>query len=157
MNAADRSARLWSGFPPSRRFSVSALAAVLLFTVPGAAQAPRRPLQSLQPLQLTARALIEGRYDEVDQLTDKLEARDPAVATLKGRAAIARGRYDQADAILRPAASRAPASDAALELGLLQQMLGRPEAPATLGRVAAVGDTASAAVDLARAARARST
>ncbi len=128
-----------------------ALAAVLLFTALGAAQTPRR---APQPLQLAARALVEGRYDEVDQLTDRLDARDPAVAALKGRAAIARGRYDQADAILRPAASRAPASDAALELGLLQQMLGRPEAPATLGRVAAVGDTASAAVDLARAARA---
>ena len=140
MNAADR-------------ISVSALAAVLLFTVPGAAQAPRRPLP--QPIQLAARALLEGRYDEVDQLTDTFDGRDPAVATLKGRAAIARGRYDQADAVLRPAASRAPSSDAALDLGLLQQMLGRPDASATLGKVAALGDTATAAADLARAARAR--
>ena len=140
MNAADR-------------ISVSALAAVLLLTVPGAAQAPRRP--PTQPLQLAARALLEGRYDEVDQLTDTFDGRDPAVATLKGRAAIARGRYDQADAVLRPAASRAPSSDAALELGLLQQMLGRPDASATLGKVAALGDTATAAADLARAARAR--
>jgi tetratricopeptide (TPR) repeat protein len=151
MTAADRPSRVWSGFPPSRRFSVSALLAVLLFTVPGAAQAPHR---APQPLQLAARALIEGRYDEVDQITDKLDARDPAVATLRGRAAIARGRYDQADGILREAAAHASSSDAALELGLLHQMLDRPDAAIALGKVAALGDTATAAADLARAGRA---
>ena len=41
---------------------------------------------------------------------------------------IARGRYAQAETLLRPVASRAPSSEAALELGLLQQMLGRPDA-----------------------------
>ena len=130
---------------------MSALVAVLLFTVPGAAQTPRRPLQ---PLQLAARALMEGRYDEVDQITDKLDAGDPAVAAVKGRAAIARGRYDQADETLRPAADRVPSSEAALELGLLRQMLGRPNASATLRKVAALADTATSPADLARGARA---
>ncbi len=51
---------------------------------------------------------------------------------------IARGRYDEAMAALQPAAARAPSSDAALELGLLQQMLSRPEARDVLdaGRLA---------------------
>ena len=111
MTAADRPTRVWSGFPPSRRFSVSALVAVLLFTVPGAAQAPRRP-PTLSLFNVAARALIEGRYDEVDQITDKLDARDPAVAALKGtrrdRARTLRsgGRDPSADA-----AGRAPSSD----------------------------------------------
>jgi tetratricopeptide (TPR) repeat protein len=150
MTRPDRLARPWVDFPPSRRFCVSAIVAALLFTVPGAAQAPRR---ASQPLQLAARAFIEGRYEDVDQLTDKLDARDPNVAALKARAAIARGRYAQAEAALRPIVSRAPASEAALVLGLLQQMLGRADAPAILERVAA-GDAAGDTTDLARAARA---
>ena len=56
------------------------------------------------------------------------DPRDPNVAAVKARAAIARGRYAQAEALLRPVAARAPSSEAALELGLLQQMLGRPDA-----------------------------
>src|SRR5438477_6308078 len=115
MTDSDRLARRWMGFPPSRRFCVSAIV-VVLFTVPGAAQSPRR---ASQPLQLATRAFLDGRYDEVDQLTDKLDARDPNVVALKARAAIARGRYAQAVTALRPVAARAPASAAALVLGLL--------------------------------------
>ena len=138
------------GFPPSRRLCVSAIAVALLFAIPGAAQSPRR---ASQPLQLATRAFLDGRYDEVDQLTDKLDARDPNVVALKARAAIARGRYPQAETALRPVVARAPASEAALVLGLLQQMLGRSDAPALLERVAA-GNGAGDATDLARAARA---
>jgi tetratricopeptide (TPR) repeat protein len=138
------------GLPPSRRFCVSAIVVALLFTVPGAAQSSRR---ASQPLQLATRAFLEGRYEEVDQLTDKLDARDPNVVALKARAGIARGRYAQAETTLRPVVARAPASEAALVLGLLQQMLGRTEATAVLERVAA-GDGAGDATDLARAARA---
>ena len=138
------------GFPPSRRFCVSAIVVALLFTVPGAAQSSRR---ASQPLQLATRAFLEGRYEEVDQLTDKLDARDPNVVALKARAAIARGRYAQAETMLRPVVAQAPASEAALVLGLLQQMLGRTDATAVLERVAA-GYGAGDATDLARAARA---
>src|SRR5438093_757880 len=133
MTDPDRPARPWMGFPPSRRFCVSAIV-VVLFTVPGAAQSSRR---ASQPLQLATRAFLEGRYEEVDQLTDKLDARDPNVVALKARAAIARGRYAQAETTLRPVVARAPASEAALVFGLLQQMLGRTEATAVLERVAA--------------------
>src|SRR5438067_710273 len=149
----DLPVRRWRGFPPSRRvYAVAAgglVIAILAFTA--AAQSPRR---AAQPLQLAQRALVEGRYDAVDQAVDKLDARDPAVVALKARAAIARGRYADAEAALRPVATRAPTSDAALELGLLQQMLGRPDAAATLEKVAASGESADEAADLARAARA---
>ena len=100
------------------------------------------------------RALVEGRYDEVDALTDKLDARDPNVVAVRARAAIARGRYAQAEAALRAVAGRAPASEAALELGLLQQMLGRPDAAAILDKVSLQAETSDDANELARAARA---
>ena len=143
-----------AGLPPSCRLSVSLLIASLAFlALPtfGTAQAPRRPSQALQDV---TRALIEGRYDQVDPLTDKLDARDPVVAALKARAAIATGQYARAEAALRPVAGRAPASEAALELGLLQQMLGQPDAAATLSKVAALVETTSDPAEVARAARA---
>jgi tetratricopeptide (TPR) repeat protein len=115
------------------------------------AQSSRR----LSPdLQGAARALNEGRYDEVAGLTAKLDQADPVVATLNARAHIARGRYQQAEALLRPVAQRAPTSDAALELGLLLQMLGKDDATALLNGVAATATSATDASDLARAARA---
>jgi cellulose synthase operon protein C len=117
----------------------------------GDAQAPRR---ASSPLQAATRAYIEGRYAEVETLADKLDGRDPAVPALKARALIARGKYGDAEAVLRPVAIRTPASDAALELGLLQQMLGKPDATALLERVAASADSATAPAELARGARA---
>ncbi|PYR24742.1 MAG: hypothetical protein DMF92_22005 [Acidobacteria bacterium] len=145
----------WTQFPPSRAFCLAALVAgvvVPLFAALLIAQAPRRA--STSPLEAVTRALIEGRYDEVDALSEKLDARDPGVVALKARAAIARGRYAEAESVLRPVATRAPASEAALELGLLEQMLGRAGATVTLERVAAPRDRAVQADGLARSARA---
>jgi tetratricopeptide (TPR) repeat protein len=118
----------------------------------GDGQAPRRASSS--PLQSAVRAYNEGRYAEVETLTDKLDGHDPAVVALKARALIARGQYGPAEALLRPVASRAPVSDAALELGLLEQMLGKRDAPALLERVAASAASSTAPAELARAARA---
>jgi tetratricopeptide (TPR) repeat protein len=121
------------------------------------AQGQRRaaaPGAPATPFQAATRAFIEGRYDDVDTLTGKLDLKDPNVVALRGRAAIARGQYSDAETSLQAAASRAPSSEAALELGLLQQMLSRPEARATLSRVAMLADTSRTAADLARAARA---
>src|SRR5207249_9215361 len=132
----------WTQFPPSRAFCLAALVAgvvVPLFAALLIAQAPRRA--STSPLEAVTRALIEGRYDEVDALSEKLDARDPGVVALKARAAIARGRYAQAESALRPVALRAPASEAGLDLGLLLQMLDRPDAIATLEKVAATAET----------------
>src|SRR5216117_567638 len=140
------------------RISVALLAAALLFLVlpsSGTAQAPRRPVVIPDtPLRAAMRAFNEGRYDEVDAAVDKMDQRDPSAVALKARAAVARGRYAAAEALLRPVVSRAPQSDAALELGLLQRLLGRADATAILEKVAALYDTSNNPTEIARAARA---
>ena len=137
----------------SRISLILLVAALAFFVLPsyGTAQAPRRPTS---PLQAATRALVEGRFEEAEAMADKLDVRDPSVAAIKARSAIARGRYAQADALLRPVVARAPASEAALELGLLQHLLGRAEATAILERVAAQADTSRDPQELARAGRA---
>ena len=129
---------------------LGALACLALPTA-GSAQSPRG--RALTPLQAATRALVEGRYGEIDALTEKLDQRDPNVVALKARALVERGRYADAEAMLAPAASRAPQSEAALQLGLLQQMLGR-DATAVLGRIVPLVDTSDDPGELARAARA---
>jgi tetratricopeptide (TPR) repeat protein len=125
---------------PSASVCASALAVsvglVILGLVVFGAVAAAQARRNQPPLQAATRALLDGRYDEVDQLTAQLDQRDPGVVALKARAAIARGRYADAEAALRPAALRAPASAAALELGLLLQMLGQSDATALLRGVA---------------------
>src|SRR3954470_6582213 len=136
------------------RVSHSLLVAALAFLVlpsSGTAQGPRRPPQADTPYRAALRALNEGRYDEVEALAEKS---DPNLAALKARAMVARGRYAPAEALLRPIASRAPSSEAALELGLLQQMLGRPDAAALLEKVAPLAETSDDAGEVARGARA---
>ena len=136
------------------RVSHSLLVAALAFLVLpsyGTAQAPRRPVIADTPYRAATRALNEGRYDEVDALKD---TPDPNIVAVKARAAIARGRYAPAEALLRPAVSRAPASEAALELGLLQDMLGRPDAKAILEKVAPLAESSDDAAEVARGARA---
>ncbi|HEY7283806.1 MAG TPA: tetratricopeptide repeat protein [Vicinamibacterales bacterium] len=138
----------------TRPVSFFLLFAALVFTALsgyGTAQTARRPLT---PLQMAVRALNEGRYDEVDAAADKLDLRDPSVVAVKARAAIARGRYQQADTLLRPVAQRAPSSDAALELGLLGQLLSKDDAIPMLEKVASLADTSSDGREVARAARA---
>ena len=129
------------------------IVALVVFALPtsGTAQAPRR---ASSPLQNATRALIDGKYDEVEALAEKLDARDPTVVALKARAAIERGRYADAEAMLRPVASRAPTSEAALELGLLQRMLRKADAAAILNRVGRVADTSNDPFEVARGARA---
>src|SRR6185503_9078460 len=106
---------------------------VVSATLPSA-QTPPAAAQPLTPADLAAQALNTGRYDEVDPLLKG--ATDLRATTLRARAAIARGRYADAEKLLTPAAASAPASDAALELGLLQQYLGkRQDARRTLQRV----------------------
>ncbi len=105
------------------------------------------------PAQLAMRALIEGRYDEVATLTAK-DTFDAPMMALRARALIERGKYKDAEDLLRPVAQRQPVSDAALELGLLLDMLGRAEGTRILTRIADEADTASRASELARSARA---
>ena len=70
-------------------------------------------------------ALAHGRPAEAETLARARPADDPAAVAVLAHITVERGRYDEAIAALRPAAARAPLSDAALELGLLQQRLGR--------------------------------
>ena len=129
---------------------VAALAVLSVISV--AVAQSRRP----QPpaIEQAMRALNEGHYDRVAGLLEKLDLQDPTIATLIARADVARGRYQQAETMLRPIAQRAPTSDAALELGLLLDMLGRADAKAILERVAAITNTARDASDFARGGRA---
>ena len=139
---------------PRRRPVLLFIALVLLGLpiVSATAQGPRRPSP---PLQAAGRAVLEGRYDEVDTLTASLDASDPDVVAVKARAAVARGRYEQAETMLRAVVPLAPTSDAALELGLLLQMLGRADARAVLERVALLANRSPEPVEVARGARAQ--
>jgi cellulose synthase operon protein C len=156
MTSSDRTTWTGSNHPSSRRGSIALLiGALALLALPtwGTAQAPRRIVPAT-PLAAATRALIEGKYDDIEALTDKLDARDPNVVALKARASIARGKYADAEAALKPAATRVPTSEAALELGLLYHMLGRPEAKALLERIAPMADTSNDPYEVARAGRA---
>ena len=82
---------------------------------------------------------------------------DPTV--VKARAAINRGQYAEAEALLKPLAAQNPEGEAALELGLFYEMIGRrDESRALLQRVSNIqaGARTSAAeyARLGRAARA---
>ena len=129
---------------------------VLLFLVIPAlalAQAPRRA-PAVQGQAAVLRALIEGRYEDVDKLADALDPRDPGAVALKARAAIERGRYAEADAMLARVVDTAPTSDAALELGLLRKTLGGADAEKLLERVALLAGRSRVATEVARGARA---
>jgi tetratricopeptide (TPR) repeat protein len=150
----------WPDFRSLRGWYAVSLTAILLglALITGAlAQSPRRsvpPPPPATPLQTATRALLEGRFDDVATLTAKLDAQDPNVIALRARALAARGQYQQAEELLRPAAERAPTSEAALQLGLLLDMLGRDEAERVLTPVARIAERATGGAELARAARA---
>src|SRR5262249_49618845 len=150
-------------FPPSRAVCISALVAAVavpLCAVLVVAQgqrrsaAPRAAAPPATPVEAATRLFFEGKYDDLDSAIEKLDARDPSVVALKARGMIARGKYADAEALLQPVVQRAPSSEAALELGLLQKMLGQPAATQTLERVAALGASAQTATEMARAGRA---
>jgi tetratricopeptide (TPR) repeat protein len=114
-------------------------------TQPPVTQPPAAPTPEAQPQQQepadeaqpqtpdahvrnAQKALREGRYDRVEDLTARASQGGPNAAvlqTLHARALIARGKYDEALGLLTTASTAAPGSDATLELGLLQQYLGR--------------------------------
>ena len=81
-------------------------------------------------------------------------AQGPDAALAPALAEIARGRYTTALATLEPLAQHDPGGDAALELGLLQDYLGREEGRRTLGAVVTRNAGAATPVRLLRAGRA---
>src|SRR5262252_2032412 len=150
-------------FPPSRAVCISALLAAIAVPLCAAlvlaqgqrrAAAPRPAPPPATPLDAATRLFFEGKFDDLDSAIEKLDVRDPNVIALKARGLIARGKYADAETLLQPVAQRAPSSEAALELGLLQKLLGRPAGTQTLERVASLASSAQNAVEMARAARA---
>ncbi len=111
------------------------------------AQAPADPRVA------AARALDHGRYDEVHTLTAKLDT-DATAAVLRARAYVAVGRYADAEKVLQAVYVDNPMGDAAVELGVLQRMLGRREAVRTLSIILSRDVVAAAAPEYIRAGRA---
>ena len=70
------------------------------------------------------KAFRAGEYAEVDEVAQAYPT-DEALVVLRARAAIARGEYGAAAGLLQPLAAASPGSEAALELGLLQQYTGQ--------------------------------
>src|SRR5688500_11100548 len=103
------------------------------------------------PADEALRALNQGRYQDVEQvLSGQTDARSIA---LRGRALIEVGRYADAEKLLAGPAKAQATSDAALEFGLLQLIVGRrTEAAQTLRRVLSL--TPRTAADNFRLARA---
>ena len=104
-----------------------------------------------------ARLIAHGKRAEAETQARSRGTGDPAAAAVLGRLAADRGKNDEALALLQPAASADSTGEAALELGLLLQRLGRSEdAGPILGRIAYVRRPADAseAFRAARAARA---
>ena len=93
-----------------------------------------------------------GKYDDVERLLR--DEKDARAFALRARALTARGHYQDAEKLLSAPAAAQPASDAALELGLLQMSLGRRmDAKRTLSRLADTLNPSSSA-DYLRLARA---
>src|SRR5687768_5629403 len=120
------------------RWFVGGCALVLATLTVPTAQTPAPPARPLTPVDHAARAINEGRYDEVDAII-KSES-DPRVPGLRAQALVARGRYADAEALLKAPAAAAPTGDAALHLGLVQMLVGRrADAQRVLRRVADAG------------------
>ncbi len=103
----------------SRRLS---LACALLVSLLQGAGAQSPSVASAR--QVAEAALGSGKYDLVESIA-AAHPTDEALVVLRARAAIALGDYQRAEGLLQAPAFESPTSDAALELGLLQQYLGR--------------------------------
>jgi tetratricopeptide (TPR) repeat protein len=138
----------------SLRFGWACVAAALLATTFSASSSQSAAAQSgAQARVAVERALVAGRYDDVERLT--ADASDEALSVLRAKALIARGEYAAAEKILAPLATASPGGDAALELGLLQFYLGRrSEARRAMQLVLMAEPRNPTARDYARAGRA---
>jgi tetratricopeptide (TPR) repeat protein len=95
-----------------------------------------------------------GRLDEIDKFADAFP-KDELLAVLRAKAIAARGDYARAEAVLQPFAAASPAGEAALETGLLQQIVGkRAEARRSLQLVMLGEQRNPTARDYLRAGRA---
>ena len=126
---------------------------VLATTFSSSAAQSSAAQSAAQARTVAERALLAGRYDEVQKLTGTTT--DQGLLVLRAKAFAARGDYAEAEKILSAAAATAPAGDAALELGLLQAYLGRKSESRRTMQLLLMAEVQSAnARDYARAARA---
>src|SRR6185503_3064986 len=85
-------------------------------------------------IRLVAVALAIGTVSDgrTSRIAHAQGVSDPIV--VKARAAINRGEYAEAEALLKPLAAKAPEGEAALELGLFYELLGRADESRSLLR-----------------------
>lgn len=102
------------------------IAALCLWTAVGVPSHGQQAAASPQAFPASAwRAIAHGKPGDAEALARARPADDPAALAILAHLAIEKGHYDEAAGMLQPAARRAPLSDAALELALLYQRLGR--------------------------------
>jgi len=95
-----------------------------------------------------------GRLDEIEKFAEAFP-KDEQLAVLRAKAVAARGDYARAEAVLQPFAAANPAGDAALEAGLLHQLVGRRNEARRALQVVMLGQQRTpAARDYLRAGRA---
>ena len=100
-------------------------------------------------------AIAHGQRAEAESMARARAAGDSSAAAILGRLAVDRGRYEEALAVLQPAAKADPRGEAALELGLLQRLLGRgADAAPTLMAIVSAARGRVTGDDLLRGARA---
>jgi cellulose synthase operon protein C len=100
----------WAGFPPAYA---------------GQNAAPSGTQETFA--SATRAALARGRAEEAERMARQRPATDSDASAVLAQLAAARGEYDGALGLLGPAAAREPAGEAALQLGLLHQHLGRKQ------------------------------
>jgi tetratricopeptide (TPR) repeat protein len=138
-----------------KRVGWASAAVALLATTFSASSATPAAVQAAAQARVAAeRALVAGRYDEVERLT-QAATNDEALSVIRAKALIARGEYPTAEKVLMPLATASPGGDAALELGLLQLYLGRrSEGRRSMQLVLMAEPRTPGARDYARAGRA---
>ncbi len=106
-------------------FTSALLVACVIAGPAGHAQSRASRRRSRRARNAAERSLRAGRFDEVDTAGRNAFPKDEILAVLRAQALIAKGEYAKAEPLLQPFATEKPTGDAALELGLLQQYLGR--------------------------------
>jgi cellulose synthase operon protein C len=125
-----------------------------LSTAGSTVQTTRTPVRE-EFSRMAAIALAHGKRDEAEKLAIVRGPSDPAAAVVLAQLDIDKGKYKDAQAKLEPIVARDPLGDAALELALLYQVIGRRgDAQPLLGEILKEGSASSDPQVLLRAARA---
>jgi len=120
---------------PARRLAIAAcvlaLAAGAALTASRVFSAQRSPTAATPVREdfarSAARAVAHGEREQAETLARARGADNPEAAAVLARLWIARGRYDEAEGLLRPARNASPRGEAAFELAVLLQTLGRKD------------------------------